>query len=127
MGQPPVTLLIEQTDGTVVLSENGLAIEVLIIGARHAETSQETAAESTANRRSDSVAASVEPEAPHRRAAWTGGQLLAERDDPRGGHASQRFAVSPDHKTLTLIVGREGRQGMRALELRRVYRRYEGD
>ncbi len=75
----------------------------------------------------DSLGVSLEPAAPHLRAAWTEKRLITQRDDPRGGRVSQRFELAPEGKTLTLVVRRAGREGMPPLELRRVYRRYEGD
>jgi hypothetical protein len=109
LARPPATLLIEQVDGTVVLSENGDAIEVLVLAT------------------ADSAAAAVEHAAPHVHAEWKAGRLLAEREDPRGGRASQRFELNPAGDTLTLTVRREGAGGRPPLELARIYHRYQGD
>lgn len=110
MMQPPDTLLIEQTDSTVVLIERGLPIEVLVIGLPQGK------------------AGTVDPEAPHITASWSGKRLLALREDERGGRASQQFALSADGRSLTLILRREPRDAeMPPIELKREYRRDEGE
>lgn len=103
--RPPASMLIEQTDSTIVLFEQGLPIEVLVIGLPQDK------------------AGTVEPEAPHIVASWSGGRLFTLRQDERGGRATQQFTLSPDGKSLTLIVRREPRDDRPAFEIRREYRR----
>jgi len=105
MMRPPASLLIEQTDSTVVLFEQGLPIEVLVVGLPQDK------------------AGTVEPEATHINASWSGARLLALREDERGGRAAQELALSADGKVLTLTLRRESRDDTPALEIRRVYRR----
>jgi len=108
MMRPPASMLIEQTDSTVVLFEQGLPIEVLVIGLPQDR------------------AGTVEPGAPHVVATWSTGRLLTLREDDRGGRAVQQFALSPDGKTLSLILRREPRDDRPVLEIRREYRRDDG-
>ena len=103
--QPPASVLIEQTDSTVVLFEQGLPIEVLVVGLPQDK------------------AGTVEPEATHINASWSGARLLALREDERGGRAAQELALSADRKVLTLTLRREPRDDAPPLEIRRVYRR----
>jgi hypothetical protein len=108
MMQPPASLLIEQTDSTIVLIEKGLPIEVLVVGLPQGKAS------------------TVEPDVPHVTASWTGKSLLALREDERGGRATQEFTISADGKSFTLILRREPRDDRPAMELKREYRRDEG-
>ena len=108
MMRPPASMLIEQTDSTVVLFEQGLPIEVLVVGLPQDR------------------AGTVEPAAPHITASWSAGRLLTLREDDRGGRATQQFALSPDGKSLTLILRREPREDRPVLEIRREYRRDDG-
>jgi hypothetical protein len=105
MVRPPASLLIEQTDSTVVLFEQGLPIEVLVVGLPQDK------------------AGTVEPEATHINASWSGARLLALREDERGGRAAQELALSADRKVLTLTLRREPRDDAPPIEIRRVYRR----
>jgi hypothetical protein len=108
MMRPPASMLIEQTDSTVILFEQGLPIEVLVIGLPQDK------------------AGTVEPAAVHLTASWSAGRLLTLREDDRGGRATQQFALSPDGKSLTLILRREPRDDRPVLEIRREYRRDDG-
>ena len=109
MTRPPASMLIEQTDSTVVLFEQGLPIEVLVIGLPQDK------------------AGTVEPEAVHIPASWSAARLLALREDERGGRAAQQFALSADGRSLTLTLRREPRDDTPPLEIRREYRRDDGD
>ena len=109
MMRPPASILIEQTDSTVVLFEQGLPIEVLVIGLPQDR------------------AGAVEPGAPHITASWSAGRLLTLREDDRGGRGTQQFALSADGKSFTLTLRREPRDGATTLELKRVYRRDDGE
>lgn len=109
MMRPPASMLIEQTDSTVVLFEQGLPIEVLVIGLPQGKAS------------------TVDPDAPHVTASWSGRRLLTLREDERGGRATQQFALSADGKSFTLTLRREPRDDMPPLELKREYRRDDGD
>jgi hypothetical protein len=108
MMRPPASMLIEQTDSTVVLFEQGLPIEVLVIGLPQDK------------------AGTVEPAAPHIVASGAGARRLTLREDARGGRATQQFTLSPDGKSLTLILRREPRDDRPVLEIRREYRRDDG-
>ena len=107
--KPPSSMLIEQTDSTVVLFEQGLPIEVLVVGPPQDK------------------AGTVDPEAPHITASWSGSRLLTLREDERGGRATQQFALSADGKSFTLTLRREPRDDAPALEIRREYRREDAD
>jgi hypothetical protein len=108
MTRPPDSLVIEQTDSTVVLFARGAALEVLVIGLPQDK------------------AGSVEPGAVHIPATWSDGRLLALRQDERRARASQKFELSADARTLTLTVAREPYEdGVPPLELTRVYVREE--
>jgi hypothetical protein len=110
MMRPPASILIEQTDSTVVLFEQGLPIEVLVIGLPQDK------------------AGAIEPGAIHIPASWSAGRLLALREDDRGGRATQQFALSADGRSLTLTLRREPREdGVPPLEIRREYRRDDGE
>lgn len=109
MMRPPASILIEQTDSTVVLFEQGLPIEVLVIGLPQDK------------------AGAVEPQAPHITATWSGGRLLTLREDDRGGRATQQFALSPDGMSFTLTLRREPRDDTPPLEIKRQYRRDDGE
>ncbi|HKQ57716.1 MAG TPA: hypothetical protein VJY35_07590 [Candidatus Eisenbacteria bacterium] len=110
MTRPPDTLVIEQTDSTVVLFARGAPLEVLVIGLPQDK------------------AGSVAPEAVHIPATWSDGRLLALRQDDRRARASQKFELSADGRTLTLTVAREPYEdGVPPLELRRVYVRESTD
>lgn len=103
--KPPASMLVEQTDSTIVLYEQGLPIEVLVLGLPQ-------------NR-----AGTVGPEAPHIPASWSANRLTAIREDERGGRATQQFALAADGKSFTLTLRREPRDDRPALEIRREYRR----
>jgi hypothetical protein len=109
MAQPPLMLLIEQNDSTVVLSERAQTIKVLVLGDM---VTQGTA---------------VEPQAPHYSAKWQGSELVAEHTGARGGKLTQTFDLGKDGKTLTIVTKRESQGGRPPLELKRVYDKYEGD
>jgi len=107
--KPPTSMLVEQTDSTIVLYEQGLPIEVLVLGAPQ-------------NR-----ADAVDKEAPHVPASWSGARLTAIREDERGGRATQTFAIAADGKSFTLTLRREPRDDRPALEIRREYRREDAN
>jgi hypothetical protein len=107
--KPPASMLIEQTDSTVVLFEQGLPIEVLVVGPPQDK------------------AGTIDPEAPHITASWNGSRLLTLREDERGGRATQQFALSADGKSFTLTLRREPRDDAPALEIKREYRREDAD
>ncbi len=109
MMRPPASMLIKQTDSTVVLFEQGLPIEVLVLGLPQDK------------------AGTVEPDALHITASWSGRRLLTLREDERGGRATQLFALSPDGKSFTLTLRREPRDDMPPFEIKREYRRDDGD
>ena len=109
LARPPLTMLVEQTDSTIVLSERGQTIEVITLG--NAAT----------------AASAVEPEAPHVQAKWRGADLVAERTSDRGGKMTQTFELSKDAKRLIVITHRDSRGERPALDLKRVYDHYEGD
>jgi len=110
MMRPPVSMLIEQSDSTVVLFEQGLPLEVLVLGLPQDR------------------AGTVEPETMHIPASWSGRRLLAIREDERGGRASQELTLSPDGKSLTVILRREPREdGMPPLEIKREYAREDAE
>jgi hypothetical protein len=109
LARPPLTMLVEQTDSTVVLSERGQTIEVITLG--------DVA----------TAAAAVEPESPHVQAKWRGTDLVAERTSDRGGKMSQTFELSKDAKQLIVITHRDSRGDRPAIDLKRVYDHYEGD
>jgi hypothetical protein len=107
MVRPPDSLLIEQTDSTVALFEHGSPIEVLVVGPPQDR------------------AATVEPEALHINATWSGRRLVALREDGPGGRASQQLVVSDDGRSFTLTLRREPDDDRPPIEMRRVYRRAE--
>lgn len=109
MMRPPASMLIEQTDSTVVLFEQGLPIEVLVLGLPQDK------------------AGTVEPTALHIVASWSGNRLLTLREDARGGRATQQFALSADGRSLTLTLRREPRDDAPPIEIRREYRRDDGE
>lgn len=109
MMRPPASMLIEQTDSTVVLFEQGLPIEVLVLGLPQDR------------------AGTVEPAAPHIVASWSGNRLLTLREDARGGRATQQFALNADGRSLTLTLRREPRDDTPPIEIRREYRRDDGN
>jgi hypothetical protein len=109
MMKPPASMLIEQTDSTVVLFEQGLPIEVLVVGLPQ------------------NKAGAIDPEAMHITASWSGNRLLTLREDERGGRETQQFALSADGKSFTLTLRREPRDEMPAFEMKREYRREDAD
>jgi hypothetical protein len=109
MIRPPTSLLIEQTDSTVVLFAQGLPIEVLVVGLPQDK------------------AGTVEPGAPHITATWSEHRLLTLREDDRGGRATQQFVLSADGRSFTLTLRREPRDDTPPLEIRREYRRDDGE
>ena len=108
LAHPPMTLQIEPGDDTFVLSERGLAVEVLVLG-------------------DGAGAALIQPDAPHAQAQWKGKHLVAEMVGPRGGRMTQELELSDRDTKLTILTRIEGREGRPPLELRRVYNRSEGD
>src|SRR4029077_19967438 len=107
--KPPASMLVEQSDSTIVLYEQGLPIEVLVLGAPQ-------------NR-----ADAVDKEAPHIPASWSASRLTAIREDERGGRATQTFALAADGRSFTLTLRREPRDDRPALEIRREYRREDAN
>ncbi len=109
LAQPPMNLLIEQADSTLVLSERGLTLQVLVIGDLAL------------------TGASIDPDAPHVSAKWKGEDLIAERTTSRGAKFTQTFELGKDGKTLIVRTRREGQGDRPALELKRVYDRDTAD
>ena len=107
--EPPTTLLIEQTDSTVVLSENGVTIQVLAFAV--ADTSRSTQA----------------PGPQRFTARWQGAHLEAERTGFGGRRRTETFELGKDGKSLAIITKLEGSNDRPPVELRRVYDKYQGD
>lgn len=107
LARPPMMLLIEDADTALVLSERDrtLATLSLVKGAKPDTTG---GAYTLA-------------------AQWKGGRLQADGQTKRGGKVRETYEVSEDGNTLTIATRVEMREGMPALELKRVYRRYEGE
>jgi len=108
--RPPLMLLVEQTDASVVLSERGKTLEVITLG--------------------DTAAAGASlGDAPRATGAWQGRSLVATRNSPRGGRMTQTFTAAADGKSLVVVTRREppASSNRPAIELKRVYDHYEGD
>lgn len=108
LARPPLMMLIEQSDSTVVLSERGETLRVMALGDPVI------------------VGAAIEPDAPHVGAKWHGQTLIAEHTGPRG-KLTQSFELSKDSKSLTIVTRFEGSNGRPPIELKRVYDKYNGD
>jgi hypothetical protein len=107
--RPPMTMLIEQTDSTLVMSERGQTLQVLALGDPKI------------------VGAAIEPDVPHSSARWKGSSLIAERQTRRGGKLTQTYSLDGAGKTLTIVTRIEPQGQGPTIELKRVYDRYEGD
>jgi len=107
--RPPMSLLIEPGDSTLVLSERGRPLQVLVLGDPV------------------TVGAAIQPDAPHVQARWRGARLVAERAGTRGGRVTQQFELDDHGKKLTIRTRVEGRSGRPPFELKRVYNRSDGD
>jgi hypothetical protein len=107
--QPPTTLLIEQTDSTVVLSENTVTLQVLAMAAP--DTSR-----------------SAQAPGPQRFAArWHGARLEAERTGFGGRKRTETFELAKDGKSLVIVTKLDGGNDRPSIELKRVYDKYQGD
>lgn len=107
LARPPMMLLIEDADTALVLSERDRTLETLSLvkGAKPDTT-----------RGSYTLAAQ-----------WKGKKLQADGQTARGGKVRETYELSADGTTLTVTTKVEMREGMAALELKRVYQRYEGE
>lgn len=108
IARPPMMLLIERTDSTIVLSERGQTLQVMALGDPLV------------------VGAAIEPQAPHAEAKWHGQTLFSQHTSPRGGTTTRTYELSKDGKQLTIVTRREMPGGRPPLELKRVYDHYEG-
>jgi hypothetical protein len=108
LARPPLMMLIEQSDSTVVLSERGQTLRVMALGDPVI------------------VGAAIEPDAPHVGAKWHGSTLIAEHTGPRG-KLTQSFELNKDGTSLTIVTRFEGSNGRPPIELKRVYDKYNGD
>jgi hypothetical protein len=121
LARPPFDLEVDQSDTSVVLIERGIVLEVLDLGGSHAAAVDLPLPAAAGGEGTPATAA----KAPEYVAKWKGPELVAERTTARGAKMSERLDVSGDGKTLTIITRRESANGP-ALELKRVYDRYEG-
>jgi len=106
--RPPMTILVEKTDSTIVLSERARAHEVLTFGDPTI------------------TGAAIEPDVPHAHAKWRGHTLVSERAGPRG-KITRTFELTKDGKQLIITTHREGSDGRPPLDFKRVYDHYTGD
>ncbi len=111
--RPPLMMVVEQSDTAVVLSERGNVVETLTLGAPRADAK-------------DAAAPQGGPGPMQLAAEWKGQRLEAEGAGMRGGKLHQTYELSKDGKQLIVITRMEP-ANRPAIELKRVYDRYEGD
>lgn len=124
LAHPATTLLIEQSDTTLVLSESGQTLQTLAVVSK--TPAHETAPPASAPPQPAAVdSARVQPLS--YQAWWDRSRLMAERVTARGGRMSEVFALGKDGKSLVIRTSIELRPDTPAIEIRRVYDRYEGE
>jgi hypothetical protein len=107
LARPPLTMLIEDVDTALVLSERGRTLKQLALKA---------------GAKADTTRGSVTLVA-----KWKGKRLQADGVTRRGGKVRETYELAQDGRQLIVVTRVEMREGMPALELKRVYQRYEGD
>jgi hypothetical protein len=107
LANPPAMLDIDQRDSIVVLSDQGRMVRDLWLLGSPDEKLQSDPREMYAQ--------------------WVGQRLQAEGTGPRGGKVTETYELSKDGKHLIITTRLEARENRPAIDLKRVYDRYEGD